>query len=37
MRTDAAYAPWNVVPSTDRRYTHVVVLETILGRLESLL
>jgi polyphosphate kinase 2 (PPK2 family) len=34
-RTDSAYAPWSVVPATDRRYMHIAVLETILSRLSA--
>ncbi len=34
-RTDAPYAPWKVLPATDKRYTHIAAIETILAMLEA--
>ncbi|MEN9937482.1 MAG: hypothetical protein RLZZ387_4061 [Chloroflexota bacterium] len=34
-RTDQPYAPWVVVPATDKRYTRIAVLETVLAALEA--
>jgi polyphosphate kinase 2 (PPK2 family) len=35
--TSTAYAPWTVVPSTDREYRLYTVFRTIIGRLEAAL
>lgn len=34
-RTDAPYAPWTLVPATDRYYTRVMVYETLIRGLET--
>lgn len=34
-RTDTSYAPWIVIPATDKRYEHITACETILSRLEA--
>src|SRR6185295_11017294 len=34
-RTDSAYAPWTILPATDKRYTHVAVLQAMLATLEA--
>jgi polyphosphate kinase 2 (PPK2 family) len=34
-RTDSGFAPWHVVPATDKYYTRVAVLRTIIGALEA--
>jgi polyphosphate kinase 2 (PPK2 family) len=34
-RTEAPHAPWTIVEATDRRFTHLKVLETILHALET--
>lgn len=34
-RTDTAFAPWHIVPATDKYYTRITVLRTILATLES--
>ncbi len=33
-RTEAEYAPWTIIPATDRHWTNVQVFETIISRLE---
>jgi AMP-polyphosphate phosphotransferase len=32
-RTDAPYAPWVILPATDRRYAEITMLETVVGAL----
>lgn len=34
-RTDTAYAPWQLIPATDKYYARVAVFETILHALEG--
>jgi polyphosphate kinase 2 (PPK2 family) len=34
-RTDSAYAPWTILPATDKRYAHVAVLQAMLATLEA--
>src|SRR5262249_53176601 len=34
-RTEAAYAPWIIVEATDRRFTRIKVMETIIRTLET--
>ena len=34
-RTNTPYAPWIVLPATDKRYEHVTAFETILGWLQT--
>jgi len=34
-RTDSGFAPWHVIPATDKYYTRVAVLRTILATLEA--
>jgi polyphosphate kinase 2 (PPK2 family) len=34
-RTDHARAPWHVVPSDDKRYARVVVVETVCAAVEA--
>lgn len=34
-RTDTAFAPWVLVPATDRAFAQIMVLETIVQRLEQ--
>lgn len=34
-RTDNPYAPWIILPATDKRYEHITACETILSRLEA--
>ncbi len=34
-RTDRPYAPWLVVPATDKRYARLAVLEAVLAALEA--
>jgi hypothetical protein len=34
-RTEAAHAPWTIVEATDRRFTQLKVLETIIHSLET--
>jgi polyphosphate kinase 2 (PPK2 family) len=34
-RTDTPYAPWVVLPATDRRYARLAALETVIATLEA--
>lgn len=34
-RTDSSFAPWHLVPATNKHYARMAVLSTVLGALES--
>ncbi len=34
-RTDTPYAPWIVLPATNKRYAHLTILETLINRLDA--
>jgi polyphosphate kinase 2 (PPK2 family) len=36
-RTDTPYAPWVILPATDKRYARIAVFETVLATLEGVL
>lgn len=37
LRTSTAHAPWTLVPSEDKRFARVAVIETVCDRLEAVL